>query len=187
MWGQQPDLVRCWRCLWRHQWVPQYTPRNVVRTRSFACIDPAEGSPHAVRGQRHHLVAGRRWSLLCSGAVLCFASKEGIQLVQQGDGAVTGLWWGLVVRNGLYCLPQAQSVSAVAETMGYPPGVLSLASLMPRDRLALAVFRPSSSPALKAAFRAFRSLWTSPVSHGFWLARTVIFFVTVTSSMHLVM
>ncbi len=32
-----------------------------------------------------------------------------------------------------------------------------LASLMPRDRLALAVLRPSSSLALKAAFRAFRS------------------------------
>ncbi len=81
---------------------------------AFACIDPAEGSPHAVRGQRRHLVAGRRWSLLCSGAVLCLkASKEGIQLVQQGDGAVTGLWWGLVVRNGLYPLPQAPSVSAV--------------------------------------------------------------------------
>ncbi len=102
-------------------------PRNVVRTQSFACIDPAEGSPHAVRGQRHHLVAGRRWSLLCSGAVLCLkASKEGIQLVQQGDGAVTGLWWGLVVRNGLNPLPQAPSVSAVTETVGYPPGVLSL-------------------------------------------------------------
>ncbi len=53
---------------------------------------------------------GRRWSLLCSGAVLCLkASKEGIQLVQQGDGAVTGLWWGLVVRNGLNPLPQAPS------------------------------------------------------------------------------
>ncbi len=102
-------------------------PRNVVRTRSFPCIDPAEGSPHAVRGQRHHLVAGRRWSLLCSGAVLCLkVSKEGIQLVQQGDGAVTGLWRGLVVRNGLNPLPQALSVSAVAKTMGYPPGVLSL-------------------------------------------------------------
>ncbi len=48
------------------------------------------------------------------------ASKEGIQLVQQGDGVVTGLWWGLVVRNGLNPLPQASSVSAVAETMGYP-------------------------------------------------------------------
>ncbi len=77
--------------------------------------------------QRHHLVAGRRWSLLCSGAVLCLkASKEGVQLVQQGDSAGTGLWWGLVVRNGLYPLPQALSVSAVAETMGYPPGVQSL-------------------------------------------------------------
>ncbi len=53
-------------------------------------------------------------------------SEEGIQLVQQGDGAVTGLWWGLVVHNGLYPLPQAPSVSAVAEKMGYPPGVLSL-------------------------------------------------------------
>ncbi len=74
-----------------------------------------------------HLVAGRRWSLLCSGAVLCLkASKEGIQLVQQGDGAVTGMCWGFVVRNGLYSLPQAPSVSAVTEAMGYPPGVLSL-------------------------------------------------------------
>ncbi len=70
---------------------------------------------------------GRRWSLLCSGAVLCLkASEEGIQLVQQGDGTVTGLWWGLVARNGLNPLPQALSVSAVTETMGYPPGVLSL-------------------------------------------------------------
>ncbi len=33
---------------------------------------------------------------------------------------------GFVVRNGLNPLPQAPSVSAVAETMGYPPGVLSL-------------------------------------------------------------
>ncbi len=66
---------------------------------------------------------GRRCSLLCSGAVLCLkASKEGIQLIQQGDGAVTGLWWGLVVRNCLNPLPKAPSVSAVAETMGYPPG-----------------------------------------------------------------
>ncbi len=70
---------------------------------------------------------GGGWSLLCSGAVLCLkASKEGIQLVQQGDGAVTGLWWGLVVRNGLNPLPQAPSVSAVTEAVGYPPGVLSL-------------------------------------------------------------
>ncbi len=69
-----------------------------------------------MRGQRHHLVAGRRWSLLCSGAVLCLkASKEGIQLVQQEDGAVTGLWWGLVVRNGLNPLPQAPSASAVTD------------------------------------------------------------------------
>ncbi len=33
---------------------------------------------------------------------------------------------GLVVCNGLNPMPQAPSVSAVAETMGYPPGVLSL-------------------------------------------------------------
>lgn len=80
--------------------VSQYTPRNVFRTRSFACIDPAEGSPHAVREQRHHLFTGRRWSLLRSGAVLCLkVSEEG---VQQGDIAITGSRWGLVVRNGLY-------------------------------------------------------------------------------------
>ncbi len=103
-------------------------PRNVVRTQGFACINPAEEPPHAVRGQRHHLVAGRRWSLLCSNAVLCLkASEEGVQLVQQGDGAVTDPWSvGLVVHNGLNPLPQALSVSAVAETMGYPPGVLAL-------------------------------------------------------------
>ncbi len=64
---------------------------------------------------------------MCSGAVLCLkASEEGIQPVQQGDGAVTGPWWGLVVRNGLNPLPQALSVSVVAETIGYPPEVLSL-------------------------------------------------------------
>ncbi len=40
-------------------------------------------------------------------------SKEGVQLVQLGYGAFTGPWWGLVVRNNLNPLPQAQSVSAV--------------------------------------------------------------------------
>ena len=34
------------------------------------------------------------------------------------------------------------------------------ASLLPRDRLALAVLGPSTSPAVKAAFRACRSLYT---------------------------
>ncbi len=84
--------------------------------------------PGALRAlQCHHLVAGRRWSLLCSGDVLCLKpSEESIQLIQQGDGAVTSLWWGLVVCNGLNPMPQAPSVSAVTETMGYPPGVLSL-------------------------------------------------------------
>ncbi len=41
-----------------------------------------------------------------------------------------GIWfchrWRLVVRNGLYPLTQAPSAFAVTETMGYPPGVLSL-------------------------------------------------------------
>ena len=86
------------------------------------------------------------------------ASEEGVQLVQQRDVAVTGPWWGLVVRNGLYPLPQALSVSAVAESMGSPPGVLSLSLSDATDRLALAVLRPTSSSALKAAFHVFRSL-----------------------------
>ncbi len=33
---------------------------------------------------------------------------------------------GLVVRNGLNLMPQAPSVSVVAETPGYLPGVLSV-------------------------------------------------------------
>uniref|UniRef100_A0A8C1Z229 Exportin 5 n=1 Tax=Cyprinus carpio TaxID=7962 RepID=A0A8C1Z229_CYPCA len=33
-----------------------------LHVNDFACIDPAEGSPHAVRGQRHQLVTGRRWT-----------------------------------------------------------------------------------------------------------------------------
>ncbi len=50
------------------------------------------------------------------GAVLYLkASEEGGQLVQQGDGAVTGPRWGFVFCNGLYPLPEAHSVSA--ETM----------------------------------------------------------------------
>lgn len=57
-----------------HCTVSQYTTGNVVRAWSFVCVDPTEGSPNAVLGQRHHLVARRRWSLLCSGAV--FASKR---------------------------------------------------------------------------------------------------------------
>ncbi len=40
---------------------------------------------------------------------------------------------GLVVRNGLNPLPQAPSVSAVAETMGYPPGVLQECVDLPRE------------------------------------------------------
>ncbi len=54
--------------------------------------------------------------VFCAVVLFCAplqASKEGIQLIQQGDGAVTGLWWGLIDRDGLYSLPQAPSVSAV--------------------------------------------------------------------------
>ncbi len=40
------------------------------------------------------------------------------------------------------------------------------ASLMPRDRLALAVFRPSSSPALRQRSEPSEVCKTSPVSHG---------------------
>ncbi len=56
---------------------------------------------------------------------------------------------------------------------------------MPRDKLALAVFRPSSSPALIASVPSLREFVDLPVSHGFLLAWTVMVFVTVTSSMHL--
>ena len=49
-------------------------------------------------------------------------SEEVIQLVQQRRDAVAGLWWGLVVRVGLYPL----ATGSVAEMMGYPPGVLPL-------------------------------------------------------------
>ncbi len=57
--------------------------------------DPAEGSPHAVRGQRHHLSPGGG-GVFCAVVLFCAQSEqEGIQLVQQGDGDVTGLWWGL--------------------------------------------------------------------------------------------
>ncbi len=65
--------------------------------------------------------------VFCAVVLFCASkqAKKAFSSFSRG-GAVTGLWWGLVVRNGLYPLPQAPSVSAVAETMGYPPGVLSL-------------------------------------------------------------
>ncbi len=67
------------------------------------------------------------WFFYSIGAVLCLkASEEGGQLIQQGDGAVTGPRWGFVFCNGLYPLPEAHSVSAVAQIMSYPPGILSL-------------------------------------------------------------
>ncbi len=98
-------------------------PGIFVRARSFSCIDPDEGSPHAVWWTASLPGSPGGGGVFCAVVnVLCLKrAKEGIQLVQQGDGAVTGLWWGLIVRNGLYPLPQAPSVSAVAETMGYPP------------------------------------------------------------------
>ncbi len=137
-------------------------PGMFVRTRSFACIDPAEGSPTLSGDSIITWSPGGGGVLLCSGTLLCLkASQRRCSARSAGNGAVTGLWWGLVVRNVLYPLPQARECPlAVAENDGlYPPGVLSLGlSLMPRDRLALAVYRPSSSPALKAASPAFRSL-----------------------------
>ena len=70
-----------------------------------------------------YLVARRGWRLLCRCAVVCLkVSEEVIQLVQQRRDAVAGLWWGLVVRVGLYPL----ATGSVAEMMGYPPGVLPL-------------------------------------------------------------
>ncbi len=66
--------------------------------------------------------------VFCAVVLFCASkrAKAAFSSFSRGDGAVTGLWWGLIVCNGLYSLPQAPSVSAVAETMGYPPGVLSL-------------------------------------------------------------
>ncbi len=148
MWGQQPDLVRCWKCLWRHQWVPLHS----LSVHAQECCQDPELCVHwscwgiSSRCPGTASSPGRRWSLLCSGTVLCLkASKEGVQLVQQGDGAFTGLWWGLVVRNSLYPLPQAPSVSAVAEMMGYPPGVLSLGLSYPFSTKAVPVLVQSQS------------------------------------------
>lgn len=62
-----------------------------------------------------------------------------------------------------------------------------LAFLMSRDWLALALLGSTLSPDLKARFRALRSLWTSPVSRGFWLAQTEMSLETATSSMHVFM
>ncbi len=66
--------------------------------------------------------------VFCAVVLFCASkrAKKAFSSFSRGMVLVTGLWWGLVVRNGLNPLPQAPSVSAVAETMGYPPGVLSL-------------------------------------------------------------
>ncbi len=37
MWGQQPDLVRCWTCLWRRQWVPLH---SLLVHAQECCQDP---------------------------------------------------------------------------------------------------------------------------------------------------
>ena len=49
---------------------------------------------------------------------MCFkAAKEVVQIVQQSDVTLTGLWLGFVVRDGLNPLPQAPGVSAVTEVV----------------------------------------------------------------------
>lgn len=78
-------------------------------------------------------------------------SEEVIQLIQQRTGVVAGLRRGLVVRDCLDLTPQVLSVSAVIEAVSDPPGVLSLGLSDALSQVALAVLRPTSSPALKAA------------------------------------
>ncbi len=163
MWGQQP---------WLSEMLKMSVKTSVSSTAQSLSTRPGmlSGPELCVhwscwgissRGPGTASLPGRREEVESSVQWCCFVPQS----EQRRHSARSAGGWcchrsvvGLIVRNGLYSLPQAPSVSAVAETMGYPPGVLSLASLMPRDRLALAVFRPSSSPALKAAFRAFRSL-----------------------------
>lgn len=140
--------------------VPQHAARCVVWTWTFVSIEPAECSFHTVR------IIRRRWSLLCRHVVVCLkASKEMIQLIGQQGGTVADLW-----SNSLHRLLVSLLLLKRWDLLLQ---CCCLASLMPRDRLALAVLRPISSAALKAAFQVFRSWWTSPVSHGFWLAQTV--------------
>ncbi len=74
-----------------------------------------QGSSHAVRGQRHHLVAGRR--VESSVQWCCFVPQKRAKKhsARSAGGwcchrsVVGGLFF--VVRNGLYSLPQAPSVS----------------------------------------------------------------------------
>ena len=69
------------------------------------------------------------------------------------------------------------SLSSSAHSFSTRPGMLSGPVVW---TCSLAVLRPAVSPALKAAFLALNSLWTSAVSHGFWLARVVMVWVVVT-------
>ena len=61
------------------------------------------------------------------------------------------------------------------------------ASLIPRGRFFLARLYAVASPDLNAVFWALSRERASPVSHGLWLARLLMVFTTVTSSMHLLM
>ena len=90
----------------------------------------------------------RTWSprgcgVFCSGLLLC-ASKR----------AKNSLWRWLVVRYGLYPLPHRVSLLSLKCCAIFLEYCL-LASLIPRDRFALAVLRPTSS---LASFLTFSSL-----------------------------
>ncbi len=124
MWGQQLGSVRCedvygdineFLCA-----VLQNTTRYAVRACSFASADPGEGSSYAGCRQGQHQVICRGWYLLCRSAVRASKSaKMVIHVVQQSDVAVTGLWLGFIVCDGLNPLPQAPCASAVTEALGY--------------------------------------------------------------------
>ncbi len=131
MWGQQPDLARCWKCLWRYQWVPLHS----LSVHAQECCQDLELCVHwscwgiSSRCSGTASSPGRREEVESSVQWCCFvpqSEQRRHSAHSAGGWCCHRLWWGLVVRNGLNPLPQAPSVPAVAETMGYPPGVLSL-------------------------------------------------------------
>ncbi len=124
MWGQQPDLVRCSTAQ-----SLSTRPGMLSGPRSLRALILLRDLP-TLSGDSLITWSPGGGGVFCAEEVVLFCAskqaKKAFSSFSRGMGAVTGLWWGLVVRNGLYPLPQAPSVSAVAETMGYPPGVLSL-------------------------------------------------------------
>lgn len=106
--------------------------------------------------------------LFC-GRVLCFKPyKEAIEVIEQRDVAVRSLWCRFIVCDHLDALPQALCVFAIFEMACCI--VCVFAFLIPQDRWALAVLSLLEFLALKVLFLSFSIQWTSPVSHGFWLA-----------------